>query len=160
MHTDIAAVAANRSDELLAFADAIVRANEVGKLDLFREVLNREAAKLAAPTIARKSAPKGRKAIVKAPAMAPNWAGTMMKAQPGTTSSGQRRWLTEKGFTVNQIATMSMVEASNLRHAAKNVTPIAPVSAIDWDTDGRDDSGYAEGDTTSRWIERIERNHV
>jgi hypothetical protein len=151
---NISTIAAGRSDELLAFADAIVRANEVGKLDLFREVLNREAAKQS-PTIARKSAPKGPKSIVKSPAMAPNWAGSMMKAQPGTTSSGQRRWLTEKGFTVNQIATMSMVEASNLRHAAKNA-----VTPIDWDTDGTDDSGYAEGDTTSRWIERIERNHV
>lgn len=60
-----------------------------------------------------KAQPKADKKAVK---LANNWAGTPMKADKGTASSGQVKWLVANaGKTQKQAATMSMVEASNLR---------------------------------------------
>jgi hypothetical protein len=70
-----------------------------------------------APRKARKAKPKAAKTAVKsAPKTALNWAGTPMKADKGTASSGQVKWLiANAGMLPADAKNMSMVKASNLR---------------------------------------------
>lgn len=65
-------------------------------------------------------------------------------------------------ITAENVATMTKGYASKLYYALKGLSIVSQHtdSAIDWDTDGRDDNGYADSDSTSRWIERTERMYV
>jgi len=125
MHTDIATVAANRDDNLIALADAIVRAEEVGKLDLFIKVYNEAADKQADNT-----------PTIEEPTMAtPTIAPTRWQDQPASKSQqgyipalAKRRGIhtvkNEKTgemmpITAETVATMSKGFASKLYYALK-----------------------------------------
>jgi len=198
----IATIAARRDDNLLALCDAIVTANEVGKLDTFTRLVNAEARKAAkrAEKVARYEAkgnrigrgPKVAKGTKPAPKVEPKPEVTVndWKSQP--SSEQQQRYLpalaarkgqhsvrnTKTGelipLTAEGVATMSKGYASKVYYGLKampnvtvkeNVTvksaPKAPkaaktVAPIDWDTDGTDDLGYAEGDTASVIIHALD----
>jgi hypothetical protein len=166
-YSDIATIAARRNDELLTLADAIVRAQEVGHLDLFVKVFNETADKqadntptieeptMATPTITPadwRKRPASRKQVARTVAMA---------ARKGMHTVKNPRTGEMTPITEAHIATMTAGYVSKLYQALKlrkdvptmsiesaHVAPIAPTN--EW-------HGYAEGDETSVWIEQMER---
>lgn len=197
--TRIAAAKANRNDSLVAFADAINLANEVGKLDAFLAALMGAVEPTPAPV--QEAKPVKSNDWMKRPASRKQVARTVeMAAMKGkhtmrNVKTGERTPITEanvaamtagavsklynalkhltvkenvtvKPATITEAPVVSVKEARKAqklaRKAARKARQSAPtiVSAIDWDTDGRDDSGYAADDHTSRWIARMERMHV
>ena len=65
---------------------------------------------------------------------------------------------TNRSFTVKRHnKTADAIERAIMAAASAPIT----VDPIDWNTDNRDDSGFAASDSTSRWIERTgERTFV
>lgn len=164
MHTDIATIAAGRNDDLLAFADAVTAymSTEGATIDSLREVVNGAVTPTIAPARkARKQAPTmpaqdwrkrpaSRKQVARIVALAEKVGKHTMR----NTKTGERM-----PIDAENVATMTAGGASKLYQALKGLTVNnRHAEGITWDSDGRDDSGYAEGDDTSRWIERIERS--
>lgn len=146
--SNLTTIAARRDEGLLALADAIVLADEVGKLDTFVDTYN-----ATAKALARKPArtPKPTAAWRSHPITSAQAAFIVKYSDThGFDAVMTDNWT--KGMADMYIKEMRAMVAADTEPA----TIAAPVNAIDWDTDGRDDSGYGEDDSTSLWIERIE----
>jgi hypothetical protein len=147
----IAQIAANRDDSLLSFADAIVDfTNAGGSIDELRATID---SALPAPTIAPEPV-----ATIDEPAWMSNPAS---KSQFRRVNNARRERNMTQFATIDvfrrHFPTMKDASAEYDRLTGKGVIKADPMAGTGaFIAESRDWMGYAEGDETSVWIERME----